>query len=276
MRDFRDAKGMAQRLREALKQKSVSLTHSESLELIAKTLGFPDWNVLSARIHAEPNQTPIRIPANVPAVPLPAGADLPLVPLRDIVLFPNMIAPIFVGREKTKRALDCAMAADRRISAVTDRRIFAVTQRRADDDDPTQETLYAVGVVAHVIELLGPLAEVRIMVRGLKRMTLTRLVRGEMLAANVAPFADSGGDTAQGEMLARTILDRLQDYLNVNFASEPYSRLPHIREPGVLADVIAALMPIEIGQRQELLETGNATARLEKILALIKNGRRAA
>jgi uncharacterized protein len=119
MRDFRDAKAMAQTLRDALKAKSVTLTNSESLELIAKILGFHDWNVLSARIQAGPNRTPIRIPANVPAVPLPAGADLPLVPLRDIVLFPNMIAPIFAARVKTKRALDCAMAADRRIFAVT-------------------------------------------------------------------------------------------------------------------------------------------------------------
>jgi ATP-dependent Lon protease len=266
MRDFRDAKAMAQTLRDALKAKSVTLTNSESLELIAKILGFHDWNVLSARIQTEPKPRPIRIPANVPALPLPGGADLPLLALRDIVLFPRMFAPIFVEREKTKRALDCAMAADRHI--------FVVTQRQARDDDPTQEALYGVGVVAHVIDFMPP--DARIMVRGLKRVTLTRLVRGEMLAANVAPFADSGGDTALGEMLARTILDRLQGYLNVNFASEPYSRLPHIREPSVLADVIAPLMPIEIGQRQELLETGNGTARLEKILALIKNGRRAA
>jgi ATP-dependent Lon protease len=267
MRNFRDAKAMAQTLRDALKEKSVTLTNSESLELIAKVLGFHDWNVLSAKIQAEPKQKPIRIGANVPAVPLPAGADLPLLPLRDIVLFPHMIAPIFVGREKSKRALDCAMAANQCI--------FAVTQRRASDDDPTQEALYGVGVVAHVFDFV-PLADVRIRVRGLKRATLTRLVGGEMLAANVAPFAESGGDTAQGEVLARTILDRLQAYLNANFASEPYSRLPHIREPGVLADVIPPLMPIEIGRRQELLETGNATARLEKILALIKNDRRAA
>jgi uncharacterized protein len=204
--------------------------------------------------------------ANAPAVPLPAGADLPLVPLRDIVLFPSMFVPIFAERAKTMRALDCAMAANRHV--------FVVTQRQAGDDDPTQEALYGVGVVAHVFDFIAP--DVRIMVRGLKRMTLTRLVGGEMLAANVAPFPVSGGDTERAEILARTILDRLPAYLNVDFALEPYSRLPHIGEPGVLADVIAPLMPIEIGQRQELLETGNATARLETILALVKNDRRAA
>jgi uncharacterized protein len=267
MRDFRDAKAMAQTLRDALKAKSVTLTNSESLELIAKILGFHDWNVLSARIQAEPNRKPIRIAANAPAVTLPAGAHLPLVPLRDLVLFPFMIAPIFIGREKTKRALDCAMAADGRI--------LAVTQRQAGDDDPTQEALYGVGVVAHVVDFT-PLADVRIMVRGLKRVILASVAGGEMLAANVAPFAESRDDTAQGKTLARAVLERFQAYLNVNFASEPYSRLPHIREPGVLADVIAPLMPIEIGQRQELLEIGNASVRLEKILALMKNDRRAA
>ena len=269
MRDFRDAKAMAQTLREAFKQKSVSLTHSESLELTAKILGFHDWNVLSARIQAEPDRTPIRIEANVPAIPLPAGADLPLVPLRDIVLFPHMVVPIYAGRAKTMRALECAMAADRRI--------FAVTQRRADDDDPTQEALYAVGVVASVIDLIT-LADtnIRIIVKCAERATLTRVVDGEILAAKVAPFAESSGDAALGKTLVRTVLQRFRAYLNVDLDAPPYSRLPHIREPGMLADAIATLIPIEIGQRQELLETGNATERIVKILALMKDDRRAA
>src|SRR5271166_2338894 len=99
MRDFRDAKAMAQRLRDALKQKSVSVTHSESLELIAKSFGFHDWNVLSARIQSKYNpalsgEALIRLPTGEdrPAAPLPEGADLPVVPVRDIVLFPYMIA----------------------------------------------------------------------------------------------------------------------------------------------------------------------------------------
>jgi ATP-dependent Lon protease len=150
MRDFRDAKAMAQTLRDALKQKSVSLTQSESPELIAKILGFRDWNVLSATIQSEPeDRTPIMIPTGEdrPAVPLPAGADLPVVPLRDIVMFPSMIVPVVIGREKTSRALDCAMAADKRI--------VAVTQRQAGDNDPTQEALYGVGVIASVINLIS-------------------------------------------------------------------------------------------------------------------------
>jgi uncharacterized protein len=271
MRDFRDAKAMAQTLRDGLKQKSVSLTHSESLELIAKILGFHDWNVLSARIVSEPDRAPFGLPAGEdrPAVLLPAGTDLPVVPIRDIVMFPYMIAPLFVGREKTRRALDRAMAADKRI--------VAVTQRQAGDDDPTQETLYDVGVIASVIDFMA-LADtsVRIIVKSLERVTLTRCVAGEMLAAKIAPFVEQRGEGAQADALVRKVLDRFQAYLDVNLSSPPYSRLSHIREPGVLADMIAPLLPIAIAERQELLETGDAVARLEKILALMKNDRRAA
>jgi uncharacterized protein len=271
MRDFRDAKAMAQTLRDALKQRSVSLTHSESLELIAKILGFHDWNELSARIQSGPDPTPIRIRAadELPSVPLPAGADLPVVPVRDIVLFPHMIAPLFVGREKTRRAIECAMGADKRI--------VAVTQRRAGDDDPTQEGLYGVGVIASVIDFTPfPDGSLRIITRSLERVRLTHCIMGEMLAAKVEPFAESRGDLAQAVTLVRTVLERLRAYLKTDFSAVPYNRLPHIREPGVLADSIAPLMPVEIGQRQELLETGDAIARLEKILVLMKNDRRAA
>src|SRR5262245_15394502 len=92
MRDFRDAKAMAQTLRDALKARSVSITHSESLELIAKILGFHDWNVLSARIQAERPAADLST-----ATPLPGGASMPTIPLRDIVLFPRMTLPLYVG-----------------------------------------------------------------------------------------------------------------------------------------------------------------------------------
>src|SRR5258707_4754741 len=176
MRDFRNAKTMAQTLRDALKQKSVSFTHSESLELIAKILGFHDWNELSARIQSEQNQAlgnraPIRLPR--PAVPLPAGTDLPVVPMLDIVMFPNMIAPLFVGREKTTRALDCAMAADKRF--------VAVTQLQAGDDDPTQEALYGVGGIAKVIDdFMVRWDSNPITVKGLDSVTLACPVWEEM------------------------------------------------------------------------------------------------
>jgi Lon protease-like protein len=274
MRDFRDAKAMAQTLREALKTKSISLTYSESLELIAKILGFHDWNVLSAnlgaRIASERDQAPIRLHADIelPAASLPAGADLPVVPIRDIVLFPQMIVPIFVGREKSKRALGCAMAKDKRF--------LAVTQRQSGDDDPTPDRLFGVGVIASIIDLT-PLNDetIRLMVKSLERVTIARFVEGETLAARLAPFPESRSEAGQADALISNVLERLQAYLNISLSSFPYTRLTHTREPGALADAIAPLMPIDIGERQYLLEIGDATTRLEKILALMKNDRRA-
>ena len=105
MRDFRDAKAMAQTLREALKLKSISVSHSESLELVARTLGFHDWNVLSAAIQSS---QPVSIQAKLRAGSRSAGTVIPVAPMRDVVLFPQLISPIFVGREKTRRAIESA------------------------------------------------------------------------------------------------------------------------------------------------------------------------
>jgi uncharacterized protein len=215
MRDFRDAKAMAQTLREALKQKSVPVTHSESLELIAKILGVHDWNELSAKIQSDiqsahnPKRIRITTADHGPPVPLPDGADMPVVPIRDIVMFPSMIAPLFIGREKTRRAIEYAMAADKCV--------LAVTQRRAGDDDPTQEGLFGVGVIASVIDFMPlPDGTLRVITRNLKRVTLARCIAGEMLAAKVAPFAESRGDVAQAGTLIRTVLERLRAYLDTH------------------------------------------------------------
>ena len=144
MRDCRDAKTMAQTLREALKARSVSLTHSESLELVARTFGFPDWNFLAAKIQAtRPAIHSSVTPAPADVVPSMSGAGIPVLAVRDIVLFPQMVVPIFVGRDKSKRAIERAIA--------TDGRILAVTQRHAADDDPALDALYSVGVTASVI-----------------------------------------------------------------------------------------------------------------------------
>jgi uncharacterized protein len=143
MRDFRDAKAMAQTLRDELKAKGVSLTYSDNLELVARVLGFHDWNTLAAKIQSE-NHSLITQPGTPTPTTIPTGAGLPTVPLRDVVLFPNMHIPIFVGRDATKLALLDAMAGDKRI--------LAVTQRRAADDAPADDALYNVGVIARVTD----------------------------------------------------------------------------------------------------------------------------
>jgi ATP-dependent Lon protease len=269
MRDFRDAKAMAQSLREALKAKSVSLTYSESLELIARTLGVPDWNVLAARIQAsQSTSTPPGSTISVTAPPTAvAGAGVPVIPMRDLVLFPQMVTPIFVGRERTRRAVDSAMAGDGRI--------LVVTQRRSADDEPTLDALYPVGVTASVINRMTlPDGTLKVFVSGLKRAALVRLVDDECLAAEIAPVDEERSQTAEALNLSRAVLEAYQIYANVDFsdlarATQTRFGLPHIGDPGMVADSIAPMLSIGIDKRQQLLETGDVVTRLETLLELM-------
>jgi ATP-dependent Lon protease len=264
MRDVRDAKAMAQTLREALKAKSVSLTHSESLELVAKVLGFHDWNVLSARIQSE--HQPL---ATEPTARPPTSTSLPTVPLRDIVLFPKMIVPLLMGRESSKRAVERAMAGDQRI--------LAVTQRRAADDNPAPQDLYRVGVTASVIDLTTLDDEAsRLAVKGIERVSIVQLAEGQFLSAEIAAIAESRGQEAEAFALGRAMLEEFRTYRNADLSRAPYTHIPHLHEPSLLADAVAPHLSVEIDRRQDLLETTDVVARLEKILALMKADRQAA
>jgi uncharacterized protein len=263
MRDFRDAKAMAQTLREVLAARSVSLTHSESLELVARILGFRDWNVLSARIQSQP--------AGTLATSISASPGLPIAPLRDIVFFPQMISPIFIGREKTKRAVEHAMASDSRI--------LAITQRHSSDDTPGADALYSVGVIAEVIYMrLLEDGTAHAIVKGLERATIVHFVDGEFLSAEITPIEDRRGFDPEASKLKQTVLGKLETYLNINFSQPqpPYARLPRIHEPGTFADAVAPFLPIRIDERQDLLETSDVVTRLEKILAVVTKDRQAA
>jgi uncharacterized protein len=262
MRDFRDAKAMAQTLRDALKLKSVTLTRSESLELVARVLGFHDWNVLSATIQSE-HRPPIAGAGVTMPGDAPVRSGLPALPVRDIVLFPHMIVPLFVGRDTSKRAVEHAMAADKRI--------LTITQKRSGDDNPSADDLYGIGMTVSIIDLTN-LADgtVRLIVKSLERAAVVRLVAGEFLAAEIATIEESRGQEAEAFTLANTVLEGVQAHLKINLSLPPYSRLPHLREPGVLADSVAPLLPIPIDRKQDLLETGDVIARLGKILELIK------
>ena len=262
MRDFRDAKAMAQTLREALKAKSVPVTHSESLELVAKVLGFHDWNVLSARIQSE-HQPPVTEATAVP--PISTDARLPTVPLRDIVLFPKMIAPLLMGREASKRAV------------AGDQRILAVTQRRAADDNPAPQGLYRVGVTASFIDRTTlHNGTIRLVVKGLERAAIVQWSEGQFVTAEVAPVEESRGQEAEAFDLSRAVLEEFQAYRNASLSAGPYARLPHIREPSELADAVASFLLVEIEQRQDLLETSDVIARIEKVRALMQADRQAA
>ena len=274
MRDFRDAKAMAQTLRDALQSKSVSLSHSESLELIARTFGLPDWNVLAARIQASQAASRPVVPSAVVAASMPDGAGLPILPMRDLVLFPQMVAPIFVGRDKTKRAIERAVA--------TDGRLLVVTQRRAGDDEPALDGLYSVGVIASIIHSTTLLdGTLKLFVSGHDRSVIVREVEQQFLAAEAAPLEQTRAHGAEAMAMFRRVLEAYQQWANVDFSAVPLGpqarlRLPSMDAPGALADAIAPLLPIAIEQRQQLLETTDVVARLEAILELMKTSQHAA
>jgi uncharacterized protein len=262
MRDYRDAKAMAQTLRQALKEKSVSLTHSESLELIARVLGLADWNTLSARIDASPKPSPAATPT----------VRKPVLPMRDLVLFPDMMTPIYAMRLKTLAAIEQAMA--------TDKEFFSITQRRAADDDPGPGDLYTVGVVARVVDHAKmPDGSVKMMVQGLRRARVARFdTDGACLVADLAAVEREGAAREEAATVSRELLQRFAAHANIDLASPPQAlaMLPHLQDAGRIADMIAQYLSLTIEQRQQLLEASDVVQRMRMILALMAPDRQAA
>jgi ATP-dependent Lon protease len=261
MRDFRDAKAMAQTLRDELDAKSISITHSESLELVSRLLGFHDWNVLSARIQTERQSVAAKSESQQP---IAKATALPTVPLRDLVLFPNMIAPLFLGRESSKRAVDQAMAHDHRI--------LVVTQRRAADDHPSPQGLYGVGVTARILDQIKlDNGSVKLLVKGLERAAIVEMVEGLFLTAEITPVDKSRSQETQAFELSRSVLQEFWAYRNVDPSDRAYSGLLHIHDPSDFADAVAPFLTVTIAQRQDLLETSDVVFRLEKARALMSD-----
>lgn len=268
MRDFRDAKAMAKTLREALHAKSVTFTNSESQELVARILGYRDWNVLAARIQAT-RLSATSVQANTP---FPAGAGIPIVPMRDMVLFPHMISRIFVARDKTRQAVEHAL--------VGDRRVVVVAQRHSADDRPsTLDALHPVGVVANVVDRQTQVdGALKVTVCGLQRTGLVRLTDGEFLAAEIAPIEEQGGQSTEAAALSSAVLDAYQTYAEVDFSALPPGAkarfgLPSIGDPGLLADTVAPLLSTNVEQKQQLLETRDVVTRLKRLIELMSAGR---
>lgn len=261
MRDYRDAKSMAQTLRQALKERSTSLTHSESLELIARIFGVADWNTLSARIDASPK--------TVPAV---QTVRRPAMPLRDLVLFPGMTSPIFAMRLKSLAAIEQAMAGDKEI--------FFVTQRRAADDDPGADDLYMLGVVAKVIEVAKlPDGSIKMMVHGMRRARAERFdLEGGCLVAELSAVEREGAAREEAATVSRELLGRFEAHANISLEAPPQALmlLPHLQDGGAIADMIAQYLSLSVEQRQQILEEANVIKRMQMILAIMAPDRRAA
>ncbi|MDE2356726.1 MAG: LON peptidase substrate-binding domain-containing protein, partial [Alphaproteobacteria bacterium] len=191
---------------------------------------------------------------------------LPVLPLRDIVVFPHMVAPLFVGREKSVRALEEVMKADKRI--------LLVTQKDRDQDDPSPSDIYEVGVLATVLQLLKlPDGTVKVLVEGSSRAAVLRFLEREpFYEAEVALIEDQGGEAREAEALSRAVVEQFESYVKLNkkIPPETLAAIPQITEPSRLADTIAAHLAVKIADRQALLEIFNVSKRLEKVFALME------
>jgi ATP-dependent Lon protease len=191
---------------------------------------------------------------------------LPLLPLRDIVVFPQMIVPLFVGRDKSVVALEKAMEADKDI--------FLVTQLDPAEDDPGREDLYDIGVVATVLQMLKlPDGTVRVLVEGRHRATLTAIGEGEgYVTAEVEALADLEAGGTEAEAMMRSVADQFEGYakLNKKLPAETPVQLREITEAGRLADFVAANISVKVADKQSLLVEPDPMKRLEMVFAFME------
>ena len=190
----------------------------------------------------------------------------PVLPLRDIVVFPHMIVPLFVGRDKSVAALEAAMAADKEI--------FLVAQLDPAEDDPTRDDLYSMGVTATVLQLLKlPDGTVRVLVEGKTRATLEVLTEdGDYLTATIAGVEDEAVDGPEVQALMRSVVDQFENYakLNRKLPSETAVQLSEIVEAAKLSDAVMANVQVKVAEKQSLLMQANPVKRLEMAFALME------
>jgi len=195
------------------------------------------------------------------------NTTLPVLPLRDIVVFPHQPVPLFVGREKSVRALEEAMRTE-------DKQILLATQKDKDDDDPAPGGIYDVGVVATVLQLLKlPDGTVKVLVEGKARAGVTRFTsREDFYEAEIAFISEDGGASAEAEALSRAVVEQFENYVKLNkkVPPEALAAMPQIDNPGELADRIASHLSVKISEKQNLLEVFNIVKRLEKVYALME------
>jgi len=191
---------------------------------------------------------------------------LPILPLRDIVVFPHRIVPLFVGREKSVAALEAAMASDREL--------FLVAQLDPGEDDPDRDALYDLGVIATAMQLLKlPDGTVRVLVEGAKRAKLVNLVpRDGYLSAEVEEIDEEPAEGTEAQALMRSVIDQFGNYAKLNKRLPPETgiQLAEIEDPSALADAIASSLSIKVADKQALLGELNPGRRLEMVFAFME------
>ncbi|WP_085674680.1 MULTISPECIES: endopeptidase La [unclassified Pseudomonas] len=191
--------------------------------------------------------------------------DLPLLPLRDVVVYPHMVIPLFVGREKSIEALEAAMTGEKQI--------LLLAQKNPADDDPGEDALYRVGTVATVLQLLKlPDGTVKVLVEGEQRGAVERFTEVEgHIRAEVSLIDETDAAERESEVFVRTLLSQFEQYVQLGkkVPAEVLSSLNSIEEPGRLVDTMAAHMALKIEQKQEILEIVDLSTRVEHVLALL-------
>ncbi len=196
----------------------------------------------------------------------PERITLPLLPLRDVVVFPHMVIPLFVGRPKSIKALEAAMEAGKSI--------MLVAQKNAAKDEPTAEDIYEIGCVANILQMLKlPDGTVKVLVEGAQRARIERIEDGPShFTADVVPIVPDIHPTAEAEALRRAIVSQFDQYVKLNkkIPAEILTSIAGIDEAGRLADTIAAHLPLKIEQKQKILEMQGLNERLEHLLAQLE------
>src|SRR3984885_557863 len=204
-----------------------------------------------------------------PKPPLTTGESraYPVLPLRDIVVFPHMIVPLFVGRERSIKALEEVMRSDTFI--------LLATQKNASDDDPATDAIYSVGTLASVLQLLKlPDGTVKVLVEGAARASVTRYTdREEYFEADAVVIIDSPGDQVEAEALARSVVNEFEGYVKLNkkVSPEGVNVVQQIEHDAKLAGPVASHLSVKIPDKQLILETPTITERLEKVLGLMES-----
>ncbi len=190
---------------------------------------------------------------------------VPILPLRDVVVYPHMVIPLFVGREKSITALDTAMESGKKI--------LLVAQKQADIDSPTADDIYRVGTLATILQLLKlPDGTVKVLVEGANRARVTAIHEGDYFSADIELIEEqSGDDSRELDGLKRTIVSQFENYVKLNKKVPPeiLASLTSIEQPGRLADTVAAHMSLQLDEKQKVLEVEGLRERLEHVMSLI-------
>jgi ATP-dependent Lon protease len=191
----------------------------------------------------------------------------PVLPLRDIVVFPHMIVPLFVGREKSIKALEEVMRSDTFI--------LLATQKNASDDDPKTDSIYETGTLASVLQLLKlPDGTVKVLVEGATRARVLKYTdRADYYEADATVIVDDAGERVEAEAMARSVVNEFEGYVKLNkkVSPEVVGVVQQIEDYAKLADTVASHLAVKISDKQDILETASVTQRLEKVLGLMES-----